>query len=130
MANTGPENRYIQAVGRRLPPSVYAEKTNNPYRRGTPDMYYEGNRDCLWVEYKWKKEVPKQGVSPVLLLSSLQADWLNRAFNNGRSVAVIIGTPEGGLIYPYASWTQRHTRFAPLTKQEVAEWITQMVMNT
>lgn len=99
-----PENRYIARVHKKLHESVYTEKMANPFRGGTPDVYYEGDQNDLWVEYKYLESLPltftptnpngKTKVTP------LQAKWLRRAYGNGRNVCVIlgIGTNEGIII--------------------------------
>lgn len=90
-----PENSFIAGVHRYV--SCYKEKTNNPYRGGTPDVYYEGQRH-LWVEYKFI-EVPKRGSTPILAdLSALQKDWLCRCHLNTGRARVIVGCKEGGVI--------------------------------
>lgn len=129
-----PETTYLEAVGRKLPAVVYREKMANPYRRGTPDMYYEGSADSLFIEYKWFPKLPKafdlrdqkKGTS----LSKHQQDWLHRAHGNQRTVAVVVGTPDGGILLPGIAWdgvitpTQSMLR----TKEEIAQWIYQRTM--
>lgn len=90
-----PENSFIAGVHRYV--SCYKEKTNNPYRGGTPDVYYEGIQH-LWVEYKYI-ELPKRDTTPVLAnLSALQKDWLRRCHLNTGRARVIIGCKEGGVV--------------------------------
>lgn len=88
------ENTYIGNIHRHLPGGVYAEKTNNPYRGGTPDCYYE-SRFMAWVEYKFN-ELPKRGTTLMTPnLTPLQADWLRRAHDNGHRCGVIMGAQVG-----------------------------------
>ncbi len=101
-----PENRFIAKLHKVLQRSsqrIFAEKTNNPYRRGIPDVYYEGGKDCLWVEYKYVSRAA--GVlHPRKLLSALQQMWLKRAVSNNRRCAVIVGCPTGVAVFPGTSW--------------------------
>jgi hypothetical protein len=102
----GPESRFIARVNRRLPDGVYYEKMANPYRRGTADNWYsmKGGGD-LWVEYKYLPKLPKRAmVHPEKLLSPQQLKWLNDRHDEGRSVAVVIGCPEGGVLLTNRKW--------------------------
>ena len=134
----GKEAGYVRSVNKHLPREVYTESNANPYRGGTPDRYYEGDKDDLRVEFKFYETLP-----PVIdllrctaktkpKLSKLQQDWLIRAHRNNRKVAVIVGCPEGGLILPGISWAKpfkRETfRLGVQPKKEIAEWITRAVM--
>lgn len=128
--STKPETTYYTAVNKLLPKMIYREKMHNPYRGGTPDVWYSGNRDDLWVEYKYLKTVPKKAAIDVKkLLSPLQQKWLIDRYEEGRNVAVIIGTPLGGLIYTGRSWElSKPSRSAFETahsKREVADFIAQ-----
>ncbi len=98
------------------PKRVYQEKTNNAFRGGIPDDYYEGNGrpGVLRVEYKYTARIPKElnliSKTTKPALSPLQQRWLNRAYSNGQQVAVIVGTRTGGLILTNRRWEQ------PITK--------------
>lgn len=104
------ENTFIAGVHKHLPREVYREKTNNPYRGGTPDVYYEATR-AMWAEYKFI-EVPKRDATVIVpALSSLQADWLKRNYDNGHQPWVIVGHEGGGVIfYRPAQWLDGFTR--------------------
>ena len=69
----------------------------NPLRRGTPDVWYSGNKGDLWVEYKWLPKLPKL-IRTRDLLSPLQLMWIEARHDEGRTVWVIVGSPEGNLI--------------------------------
>jgi hypothetical protein len=91
------ENTFIAGVHKHLPNGVYKEKMSNPYRGGTPDVYYEA-RFTLWVEYKFI-EVPKRAdtlITPAL--TPLQKDWLQRCYDNGHNCRVIVGSRAGGVV--------------------------------
>ena len=49
----GPETRFIASVHRHLPVDLHHEKMHNAYRGGTADCWYSGQKDDLWVEYKF-----------------------------------------------------------------------------
>jgi len=90
-----PENSFILGVHRYV--SSYKEKTNNPYRGGTPDVYYEG-AGHLWVEYKFII-LPARDTTPIKAdLSELQKEWLRRCHLNTGKARVIIGCKEGGVV--------------------------------
>lgn len=121
----GPENRYIRSINRLLP-MVYAEKMNNPYRRGTPDMFYSGNIDSLWVEYKFIVNIPKSAnITPEL--SPSQLEWCEARYREGRNVAVIVGTPTGGVVFRHLEWMSpipaESFRLRLQSKKDIALWI-------
>jgi hypothetical protein len=82
---SGPETRFIQSIHKKLPKTVYHEKMHNPYRGGTPDVWYSGKLRDLWIEYKWGKNKPRK----------LQKDWITKRRAEGRTVWVVTGTPDG-----------------------------------
>jgi hypothetical protein len=105
-----PETTFYTSVHKHLPSpdKLHREKMANPYRGGTADHWYDGQKADLWVEWKFivlpKRDdtiidlvTPrgKKGESP---LSALQQDWLGGRYINGRSVWVIVGCKEGGVI--------------------------------
>jgi hypothetical protein len=117
------ENVFIEGVHRHLPGSVYAEKMHNPFRRGTPDCYYEGPQGILWAEYKWLKALPDVLVcTNIKDFTKLQQRWLRRAHNNGVSVALIVGSLDGAVVCPALTWAQP-LKPSPLPSKEVARWI-------
>ena len=133
-----PENTFIQAVHRHLPPvhQLYREKMANPYHGGTPDVWYSAKLD-LWVEYKFIT-VPKRPdtvinlVSPKdPMLSALQQQWLADRYTEGRNVQVIVGCKEGGVVFTDTAWTRPVTavefRKRLLTRQQVAQHIASIV---
>jgi len=98
------------------------------YRGGTADVWYSGNLDDLWVEYKWLAKLPIR--VPVRLykeLSPLQLRWLRGRYEEGRNVVVILGTPEGAWIAENLAWEEDFDptiiRDWKLTKQSVADYI-------
>lgn len=125
MSTTKPENRFIGSVHRYLP-RTYAEKMNNPWRAGTADVWYSGERGDLWVEYKFIERVPR---SKEILpdLTPRQRRWLNDRFDEGRNVAVVLGTPMGGVIYRNKEWmkplTQQEVLARIVSREEIARWI-------
>lgn len=120
-----PESQYISSVHKKLP-RTYAEKNNNPYRSGTPDVWYSGDKGDLWVEYKFLPKTPKR-TEILPELSPRQKRWLGNRLDEGRNVAVVLGTPKGGVIYRNRQWL---TPLSPeefglrlVSNQEVADWI-------
>jgi len=125
MASAKPENRFIQGINRHLS-RTYIEKMNNPYRSGTADVWYSGSRGDLWVEYKYIERIPRSAeILPDL--TPRQRRWLNARSDEGRNVAVILGTSTGGVIYRNKEWSvplsdeQLAARILP--KDELARWI-------
>lgn len=126
-----PENTFRQSVHRHLPSEVYQEKMANPYQGGAPDDYYEGSSDILWVEWKYYQKLPLSvdllNTKASVKLSKLQHCWLTRAHTNGRNVAVIAGSSQGGVIFRIPDLETPLTREEflerAMTRQEIAAWI-------
>ena len=123
-----PETRFYTAVHKLLPRSLHREKMHNPYRGGTADVWYSGNLDDLWVEYKWLAKLPRS--APVRLdklLSPLQQQWLFGRHEEGRNIVVILGTPEGAWICEGAAWKKPLdpviVRTQAISKRNVADYI-------
>ena len=54
------ERHFINKVHKKLPSSIYKWKINDAYHGGVPDCFYSGNGGLCFVEYKYKKELPKR----------------------------------------------------------------------
>lgn len=120
-----PETRFTGSVHKYLP-QTHIEKMSNPWRSGTADVWYSGDKGDLWVEYKFIEKLPRNAeILPDL--SPQQLRWLNSRFAEGRNVAVIVGTPTGGVIYREKEWAQPLSRSAfeqrILSRAELAHWI-------
>lgn len=105
---------------------LHREKMNNPFRSGTADWWYSGSKADLWVEYKY---IPKLPVQALILpdLSARQKDWLAGRYREGRNVAVVVGSPEGCVIYTSLGWLDKLSpeefRERACTRQELASWL-------
>ena len=128
----GPENRFIGAINDRIPAVIHREKMFNPYRGGTPDMWYSAKLD-LWAEYKWWASPPKRTAKP-LGLSKLQELWLRRRFEEGRRCVVICGCGTGGIVVQTPLYWESpipptfYNEFF-MTRDGIAEWITHVVQS-
>lgn len=100
-----PENTFIGSVHRHLPVDIYHMKNHNQYNGGIPDVWYSGPAGDLWVEYKFVV-IPKRPETIVKVeLSELQKDWLSSRHREGRNVAVVVGSKEGGVWFDGLEWT-------------------------
>lgn len=127
-----PENQYISSVHKRWKgkPRPYYEKMNNPFRSGTADVWYSGSLGDYWIEYKYLPKIPESTeIKPDL--SPRQRDWLNDRRSEGRRVAVILGSPDGAVIYTNGEWMQPLSKAQVVarlhTRQQVADWIRDQV---
>lgn len=121
------ETVFIASVHKHLAVGVYREKMNNPYRSGTADVWYSGQKD-LWVEYKFLPTLPKRAGTMITLgLSENQKIWLRDRHKEGRHVAVICGCKAGGVVFNGLSWDQPVSvpEFTSrvLPRQELAAWL-------
>lgn len=120
------EHAFIRSIHRHIPRSVYKLKIAMRFARGVPDAWYSGDQGDLWVEYKYIKPTPSK--KRQIGLSANQVKWLNDRFREGRSVAVVIGTPSGNAILTDLMWC--NDTWVPttwLTNKETATWITTTV---
>lgn len=128
MANK-PETTFIGSI-HRLIPQVYAEKMNNPFRAGTADVWYSGELGDLWVEYKFIERIP-DSKEIVPDLSPRQVRWLGNRLDEGRNVAVVLGTPTGGVVYRRRSWlipqSKAELEARLMTRAQLAQWILDQV---
>lgn len=131
--STKPENTFIQSINRLLVREIYHMKIANPYIAGAPDVYYEGNKNILFVEYKYVDVFPSSlDLLQTNKLSRLQADWLERAEANGVQCAVIVGCQTHGMVLRGRSYWSTPVRREEwldirLTKPEIADWIARKV---
>jgi hypothetical protein len=58
----------------------------------------------IWIEYKYIETIPKKGQVKIDL-SALQKEWLLSRAQEGRNVAVIVGSKEGGIFLSSESIT-------------------------
>lgn len=134
-----PETTFIQSVHRHLPPpsQLYRMKNHNEFNAGIADCWYDGAVD-LWVEYKFIT-IPKRGSTVIDLcggknpdLTALQQDWLRSRHNNGRSVWVIVGCKEGGVVFKDMTWetpvTAIEFRERLQSRAEVAQTLTSFLL--
>jgi len=132
MANK-PEATYRNSVQKYLDRNnIYFASMGGAYVAGVPDVYYEGNAGCLWVEWKNFQRLQKTSNltsnSSPSKLSVLQQLWLRRATKNSVNTAVICGSPNGGVILPTPTWEEVIPQDAfTLSRQEIAAWITKQV---
>ena len=129
-----PETTFTAAVHRHLPLTVYREKMHNMYRGGTADVWYDGPKGDLWVEYKFivLPKRPETEIDTRRLFSELQIQWLRNRYTNGRNVASIIGCKQGGITLSACAWEQpMETRMFLECMQDrssIANWIAAQVL--
>ncbi|WP_017430828.1 hypothetical protein [Vreelandella jeotgali] len=108
------EHGFISAVHRQLPSAIYRWKINDNYEGGVADAYYSAKGGDLWIEYKYVPALPRRANTPVrTTLSTRQRHWLTRRHDEGRNVAVVIGSPDGSVILNSPDQWQQ-----PLTRDE------------
>ena len=126
-----PENTFISAVHRHLPPELYRIKNHNAYNSGQPDCWYSGNAADLWVEYKFIAIPKRDNTVIVPELSALQQEWLASRHAEGRQVGVIVGSKDGGVWFPGIAWRDYlqagHFRSALASRKTLAVTIRDLV---
>ncbi len=115
------ENGFWQSLRKKLIPRIYALKLNLRFAAGIPDCWLSGQERDLWLELKYMKTVPPS-IDPTKLLSALQQLWLISRHQEGRRVAVLIGSPDGHFIFHGLSWQQPISRGTfTMTAKKTAE---------
>jgi len=76
-------------------------KLNMRMVQGIPDCWYSGTKTDLWVEWKYKKQLPAtiDLTDKKNFLTANQELWLRQRHEEGRNVAVGLGTTKGGVLY-------------------------------
>lgn len=141
-----PETTFYTGVHRHLPglDILHREKMANPYRGGTADHWYDGKQD-LWVEWKFIVVparhdtvidlVTPRGKKQDSPLSQLQQDWLMSRHKNKRSVWVVVGSKEGGVVMRSPKewcrkWAAAEFRAALCDRRRIAALITEHVLGS
>jgi len=121
------ESQFTQKINRKLKAAgVYCLKIQTLMNNGVPDCWYSGPKGDLWVEYKYRKDLPKKDSTTFLPgLSGLQEHWLNNRYHEDREVAVILGSPSGHIILTDLEWNDKTitSKGLPETDASVVEWI-------
>ena len=132
----GPEGRLIDKIHRQTAKYLTKDNVAKIYHQkmnmapgspsGTPDVYYEGNKSELWIEYKHVPTWDNKRKIPISKITPNQINWLTRAVNNNRRCAVIFGDDKGRCIILTMARIFNTTEVAGqklFTPTEVAEWI-------
>lgn len=90
-------------------------KLNLRFLAGVPDVWLSGSERDLWVELKYLSTLPPL-ISPEKILTTLQQLWLSDRYAEHRSVAVLIGSCEGHVLFHNLSWKTSLSRGAFLEK--------------
>ena len=78
------ERQFITKVHKNLSSDIYKWKINDSYTGGVPDCFYSGLAGHCFVEYKFKKELPKRDKTPInFRLSTQQELWLTERSKQG-----------------------------------------------
>ena len=78
------ERQFITKVHKNLSSDIYKWKINDSYTGGVPDCFYSGPAGHCFVEYKFKKELPKRDRTPINFnLSAQQELWLTERSKQG-----------------------------------------------
>ncbi len=129
-----PETVFTNSVHAHLDrEALYWMKNHNEYVSGIFDCWYSGKGEesaDLWVEYKFIV-IPKRDTTMIVPeLSPLQMQWGVDRHQEGRNMAVIVGSKEGGVFLHPGQWGALSTRDFKeklLSRQALADLITGMV---
>ena len=86
------EKHFINKIHKRLSSDIYKWKINDAYHGGVPDVFYSGPGGHCFVEYKYKKELPKKHNTFIKFgVTAQQCAWLNARKDEGVPVFVALG---------------------------------------
>lgn len=86
------ERHFINKIHKRLSSDIYKWKINDAYHGGVPDVFYSGPGGHCFVEYKYKKELPKRHNTFIKFgVTAQQCAWLNARKDEGVPVFVALG---------------------------------------
>ena len=86
------EKHFINKVHKKLSSDIYKWKINDAYHGGVPDVFYSGPGGHCFVEYKYKKELPKKHNTFIKFgVTAQQCAWLNARKDEGVPVFVALG---------------------------------------
>ena len=86
------ERHFINKIHKRLSSDIYKWKINDAYHGGVPDVFYSGPGGHCFVEYKYKKELPKRhNTFNKFGVTAQQCAWLNARKDEGVPVFVALG---------------------------------------
>ena len=97
------KNRFTKA-------GVFSWKINDGFAGGVTDFFIEGARADAWVEVKYIKALPKRDttiidlMNPSTYLSILQQAWLRRRYTKRQDAYVLVGCPEGAILFTDLEW--------------------------
>ena len=112
--------RYIMT---RVSKHIYTWKIANVFQNGVPDAYFSGISGDLWVEFKYINAPKKESTFFKPKLSSLQLHWLVSRQNEGRNVAVILGSDIGSHIYINNFEVRINKTDLNMSRKEIIKWI-------
>ena len=119
------ESGFTRYIFKKLPSEVYKLKIRLAQQNGVPDAYFSGPAGDCWVEFKYITAPKRALTSIVPALSRLQTDWLNKRFDEGRTVAVIVGSDIGCYIYDIKDWATPilNVHLKDQDRTDVIKWI-------
>ena len=86
------ERHFINKIHKRLSSDIYKWKINDAYHGGVPDVFYSGPGGHCFVEYKYKKELPKRHNTFIKFgVTAQQCALLNARKDEGVPVFVALG---------------------------------------
>lgn len=121
-----PENQARTAINKLVPHAVHREKMGTGFAAGTADQWYSGYPHDLWIEYKFLPKPPTRLFT--LDLTTLQLQWLEKRYEEGRAVCVVLCFPAkyGCWLFTHLGWVGQidPSTCTTLTRAQVAQFIT------
>lgn len=126
------ERDLYQAINRLLPRDCFHQSLTGAAMTGNgiPDRFYCSPRGTCWIEFKQLSSMPRSGIVRGAL-TALQLQWLERRYNNCKSlarptdVAVVIGLPNRTAVVQTTptEWREGTHVTTAMSFKEVSSWI-------
>lgn len=91
---------------------------------GTPDKYYDGTKQDLWIEWKCLRHMPRSGIV-IGEYTQLQLDWMTRRLRAGSNIIGVVGLPNK-LVCPQfhpGQWEKGTPATGAIQMRELASWV-------
>jgi len=119
------ESGFTKYIFKKLPSEIYKLKIRLAQQNGVPDAYFSGPAGDCWIEFKYIT-APKRDTTDIYpALSDLQKKWIENRNNEGRSVAVVLGSDIGCYIYLHTDWKDpiNTMHLKQRDRKDVIDWI-------
>lgn len=105
------EHSFVRSIHSKLPKSIYRWKINDSNQMGVADAFYSGPHGFVFVEYKYLPRLPTRNTTIINFgISPAQQLWLRGRHLDNIDIAVIVGSPQGVVVFEGLGWDKTLNR--------------------